>query len=61
MKRPAMVEDYGITLSYRFTEKIKRISIELKYIKLSAQADMQKDLRSPDLGIKPTPLSEMYD
>lgn len=56
-----MDENYGITLPYRFTEKIKKIFIELKDMKLSAQADMQKDLRSPDLGIEPTPLSERYD
>lgn len=56
-----MVEDYGITLPCRFTKKIKRIIIELKDMKLSAQADMQKDSRSSDLGIEPTPLSERYD
>ncbi|WNM57536.1 hypothetical protein [Candidatus Nitrospira allomarina] len=53
MTRPAIVEDYEITLPYRLTEKIKRIFIKLKYMKLSAQADMKKDLQPPDLGMNP--------
>ena len=53
MTRPAIVEDYEISLHYRLTEKTKRIFVQLKSMKLSAQADMKKDLRPPDLGMKP--------
>ena len=40
MKSPTVVEDYGIILPYRFAEKIKSISIELKDMNLSAERQL---------------------
>ena len=40
MKNPTVIEDYGITLSYRFAEKIKSMFIELKDMNLSAERQL---------------------